>query len=425
MKCFSAKVTYLFLLVCSSAAFNAYAKDTDVQLYLNQKLATKPSLKYSKPISVTTKVCKTETKRGRCGGGGKFPEGGCADNTFEVLVCKDAVTTSSQQYEDRAFAKTSQIQSVKNLAFDKSQMTTLPERGLFSSTDYQNCDEVSLSQTVSLSVSGTKGFSITKGESLTTSKSGSISLSGSFIGGSASTTLSISESIGLSSQTNESSSNTVTRTSSTTVSIPPKRSGRFEVLAYETTIEIPYSATVVVDGELAPNDSGLTMASQLLSESERTLPFSGVLRITDVSNANIRTTSAPKPDQCKDSEKALTLISQPFVVIPSKDIHQETRKGFASAKALFSKIKPTIKNSFTVESLIGAPQIGPADGIGYEIISISDIAKAEPSCGFNDLGLMNLGLFSVETRRFTQYANGTLLASWVDKVETFKSCWPL
>jgi hypothetical protein len=55
----------------------------------------------------------------------------------------------------------------------------------------------------------------------------------------------------LSSQTNESSSTAITRTSSTTVSIPPKRSGRFEVLAYETTIEVPFSATVVIDGELA------------------------------------------------------------------------------------------------------------------------------------------------------------------------------
>ncbi|NOT14731.1 MAG: hypothetical protein HOP21_03955 [Methylotenera sp.] len=426
MKTHTSKVPALFLTVGLVTSYSAFGKDVDVQLFLNQKLASKPLLKFSKPVSVTTKVCTTETKRIRCGGGGRIsPEGGCADNFYEATVCKDATTTSVQTYEDSASVKTTQIVKVGNLVFDENQMVTLPERGLFSSTDYQNCDDVTLSQTVSLSVSGNKGFSVAKGESITTTKAGSISLSGKFFGGSASTSLSISESVGLSSQTSESSSDTVTRTSSTTVSIPPKRSGRFEVLAYETTIEIPFSATVVVDGELAPNDSGITMANQLMNENERTLPFSGILRITNVSNANIRTIPAPKPNQCKDSEKALTLMSQPFVSIPAKSIPKETKKEFLPQKTLFSKFKTTAMHSFSVGSLAGTPQIGAEDGIKYEIISVADVANPTPSCGFNDLGLMNLGIFSVETRRYTQYSDGNIVSSWIDKIETFKSCWPL
>lgn len=423
MKFYTSKVTTILLAVGLVVTSSAFGKDVDAQLYLNQKLSSKPLLKFSKSIPVTTKICKTETKRAKCGGGGKIPEGGCADNTYEVTACKDSVTTSTQQYEDNASVKTTQIIAVKNLAFDKSQLVTLPERGLFSSTDYQNCDDVSLSQTVSLSVSGNKGFSVSKGESLTTSKSGEITLSGSFMGGSASTRLSISESVNLSSSTNESSSTSVTRTSSTTVSIPAKRSGRLELLAYETTIEIPFSATVVVDGELAPNESGVTAASQLLNESERTLPFNGVLRITDVSSANIRTIPAAKPDQCKDSEKALTLVNRPFVTIPSSFIQQEAKKEFLNSKNLLSKLKSTTMHIYPVESLAGAPQIGPEDGIKYEIISVTEVANATPACGFNELGFMNLGRFSVETRRYAQYSNGTLVSSWVDKVETFKSCF--
>lgn len=414
----------LRMLVIFLVSSNALAKDVDVQLFLNQKLTSKPSVKLSRNVPITTKSCKTIYPHNSGSGRGRRPGEGDPEDRMPVTVCTDTNTNSVQQYEDSASVITTKILKVNNLVFNKSQMVTLPERGIFDYADYQNCDDVSLSQTVSLSVSGNKGFSVTKTESLTTSKSGSISLNASFTGGSASTTLSISESIGLSSQTNESSSDTVTRTSSTTVSIPPKRSGRFELLVYETTIEIPYSASVVVDGDLAPNESGLTMASQLLSEDERTLPFSGVLRITNVSNANIRTIPAPKPYQCKDTEKDLTLTTHPFVTIPSKAIQKATKKAFTSEKALFSKIKPSVRNSFTIDSL-AAPQIGPADGIGYEIISISDVAKAEPSCGFNDLGIMNLGLFSIETRRYTQYANGSLVAFWVDKIETFKSCWPL
>ena len=423
MKTHTSKAAMVLLAFGLVATSSAFGKDVDVQLYLNQKLSSKPLLKFSKSIPVTTKICKTETKKSKCGGGGKMPEGGCADNTYEVTVCRDSVTATTQQYEDNASIKTTQIIAVKNLTFDKSQLVTLPERGLFSSTDYQNCDDVSLSQTVSLSVSGSKGFSVSKGESLTTSKSGDITLSGSFMAGSASTRLSISESVNLSSSTNESSSTSVTRTSSTTVSIPPKRSGRLELLAYETTIEIPYNATIVVDGEIAPNESGVTAASQLLSESERTLPFSGVLRITDVSSANIRTIPAAKPDQCKDSEKVLTLVNHPSVTIPSSSIQQEVKNEFLNSKNLLSKLKPTAMHIYPVESLAGEPQIGPEDGIKYEIISITEIANSTPACGFNELGFMNLGRFSIETRRYTQYSNGTIISSWVDKVETFKSCF--
>jgi hypothetical protein len=78
------KILAALLAIGLVATSSAFGKDVDVQLYLNQKLASKPLLRFSKPVPVTTKVCSTQTKRDRCGGGGKMPEGGCADNTYQV-----------------------------------------------------------------------------------------------------------------------------------------------------------------------------------------------------------------------------------------------------------------------------------------------------------------------------------------------------
>ncbi len=197
------------------------------------------------------------------------------------------------------------------------------------------------------------------------------------------------------------------------------------MIAYQTTVEIPFSATVVVDATLASNDSGVTLASQMLPEAERMMPFSGVLRLTDVSNASLRTSEPTKDQRCPPTDNGLSVAKMPAVSVPAVTVPQEIRSRYQSARSFFGKAPASnVAGPLQIRSLYNGPTIGPMDGIGYEVISRSDISKPTPWCGFNDLGMMILGVFTVETRRYTQYSNGALVASWQDSAETFKSCWP-
>lgn len=68
------------------------------------------------------------------------------------------------------------------------------------------------------------------------------------------------------------------------------------------------------------------------------------------------------------------------------------------------------------------PSIGPPDGIHYEVISMREETKMSPSCGFNDLGVPNGAVFSIEVRRYSEYAAGQLIRTWEEDHESFLRC---
>jgi hypothetical protein len=68
------------------------------------------------------------------------------------------------------------------------------------------------------------------------------------------------------------------------------------------------------------------------------------------------------------------------------------------------------------------PTIGSPDGTNYTVTSTSEVTRMDPSCGYNDSGAANGATYTVETRHYTTYANGKLVNSWDDTVETFKAC---
>lgn len=413
-------VRLLSSIVLVVATANAVAKEVDAQQFLNDRLSAKPGLYYSRPLP-ERKVCTTVVKRDKCS---KGAEGGCADNTYEVTQCKVERPAQLEKYTDSGKVGKTRIASVRDLIFDKANTVSLPEKAILSSVDFQNCADVSVTQAISLNVAGTKSYSVAKTDSISTTQGGSVTLSGSFFGNSASATYNFSQTVGLSNTTSEGDSVTVSRATASTISIGPGRSGRFELLIYETTVEIPFSAKVVVDGDLLPNDSGVVLASQLLSEEERTIRFSGSIRLTDVSNAIVRTVPAAKSEQCTSGNPALVVQTNPQITIPASSIPQLEKKKFSPISTFFKGAASKKFVAIPVESLNFGPVIGPADGIGYEVLAVNDVTKPAPFCGFNDLGIMNIGVFSVETRRYTQYSNGNMIASWMDQVETFKRCWP-
>ncbi|BDC45375.1 hypothetical protein PTKU15_86720 [Paraburkholderia terrae] len=58
--------------------------------------------------------------------------------------------------------------------------------------------------------------------------------------------------------------------------------------------------------------------------------------------------------------------------------------------------------------------IGAPDGIHYTVSSTREIIQPTAACGFNDIGVANAGVFTVETRNYEEWRNGTLVRSWIE-----------
>ena len=313
---------------------------------------------------------------------------------------------------DQARVVSSEILEVRGVRFDDARTVALPEKAMLASTAYDNCADATVSTTLSLSVSGTSGYSFTKGDSVSATIGGSATLT--FVGksGSFATTLSVSRTVGTSSSTTESYQETTTRSQSVTLTVQGRKQGKFELIALETTIEVPFSATIIVDGSIAPNTNGLLKASQLLGEAERTLPFNGVLRITNVSDSKIRTSEVPGAPACATTEnsvrKKYSSISFPAAGLAAQEIATFQRPGLGLPSPLkFKFVDPSHLRGQLQLFLGDGPSIGPADGVSYTVLYTTDDVHPTHECGFNSLVFQKNGVFSIEAREYTSYANGS------------------
>ncbi len=59
-------------------------------------------------------------------------------------------------------------------------------------------------------------------------------------------------------------------------------------------------------------------------------------------------------------------------------------------------------------------EIGAPDGIHYTVSSTREFTQPTAACGFNDIGVENAGVFTVETRNYEEWSNGTLVRSWTE-----------
>ncbi len=64
----------------------------------------------------------------------------------------------------------------------------------------------------------------------------------------------------------------------------------------------------------------------------------------------------------------------------------------------------------------------PLEGVHYEVVDSREAVLPAARCGFNDFGLGNPALFIIETRKYSEYKNGTVVRSWEEQVRTFQRC---
>lgn len=374
--------------------------NADVTTLLNNRLAQKPKIKKQGTRTLEIQVCK-EQRPSR-------------EGTGEGWICHTEKSQESYEFHDEARVVSSKVIEVRSLFFDKDNLVSLPELAFLRRKEVRNGGRTAFNSSVSLSISGTSSWSITKSKGVVTTSGGTIQGSVGVPGvGSGSMTFNWSQQISTSTAITESDSRAISRSTTDTLTVNSLSAASFELLVFQSTVEIPFAATVVVDGDLEPNVSGLQKASQLLSEPERTFPFEGVLRLSDMSDEFVRIRDLGPVNA--SGEQADVQISGAEIVFPSDKVGNYL-DGFSRPSGLTRvSYVPIAKQMLST--------IAPPDGLRYEILYTTEIVKPTPLCGFNDIGLMNAGRFSVETRQYSNYTNGELLSRWTEEFETFVSCW--
>lgn len=382
----------------------------DAKEYLDRLLAKAPSVEYKRTVQSRREVCRYEPSD--ADSPGKHLRRVCELQTFDTI----------QRYSDQPRVKSTEVVEVMDLEFLKEKVVLLPERALLARQRFENCANVQSSTTLSLSISGTRGFSITKSSTVATTSGGSVTLAyvGAF--GSLNTSFSFTRSVTLGKSTTENYSESVGRSLATTISIPPLTSGIASLLAYETTVEIPFQAKVVIDAELVHNESGVTRASTFLDRNARTVPFSGAIILRNVSESLFRTEALPGP-VCDVGNKQGTVQSEiTEFILPASSITEEQLKGFCSFSDALGGLESNLALVYS-DSATG-PVIGPIpDGIHYTIIYTRPFSRPHIGCGFSDLGQPNLGLFLAEGREYVEYRNNQEVRRWFEENEVFTGCW--
>ena len=384
-------------MVLTSLPTQSFA-DTDIVGFINSTLAGKKiTLNRNRQMTGTKLVCTTVAD-GR-------PHKDC--QSFQY--------TYTQTYQDLARVVNQHVLSISALQFDQTKQTQLPATALIQRENYVNCGEDTFSPNFGLSVTGTEGHSVAKTQGISTTAGVQVNQTftagNGLFGGSTGITASFSMTLSNSTTNTETSQTAIARSFGGTINAAIGHAGYAQIAAIQQEIEVPFSATVVVDGEMEDNISGYSKASQLLNLQERTLPFTGTLSASGLSDAFVGLYKPDEPFNCDDPRvKGLQTI-YPAVnrQIPLSSITSEFVKEFG-----------TMQQAFAKAAVQAATQ--PNDGTSYTVVGSTEVRIADPVCGFDNQGHPNDAIHTVEERLYATHLNGVLHGTWGETSENFSRC---
>ncbi|WP_338810708.1 hypothetical protein V2V90_20080 [Agrobacterium leguminum] len=156
-----------------------------------------------------------------------------------------------------------------------------------------NCTAVEQSGTASLSLSFTVSSTTTLSRSLSNTRGFNLNVRYSYggfgIGGGAT----YSETVSNTESTSKSKSETISRSNSDSLRVPPKNSYVAEIRMEEVYGRVPFSAIVLIDGDLSGNNRGLKRLSEIASVAQRSFEVTGMIQLGG--GANAKTVFRPIP----------------------------------------------------------------------------------------------------------------------------------
>jgi ubiquinone biosynthesis protein UbiJ len=342
--------------------------------------------------------------------------------------CETKIHTKSITTYSPATVVNSRVLKVQAIEIYAAVPTAIPESAVVTRKTIRNFADAQIVSSVNLSVSGTESWTVTKTSGVSTTSGASVTLSGTAAAiGSGSVNINFSQTISTSVSTTEGNTRAVGRSTNDTVSIGPNKSIQFELLAYQSTADLPFKAIVIIDGDLQINSSGVSLASHLVSEAARTLAVEGTIHVSGLSEAFLTVIELPQQMVSLDSSVASIAIDENYIIRGEISermkthflrLSKVTREGNIIAPQRLSKLlQPSTQDN-------DGPELKPADGTSYEVLYTENVYRPSPQCGFNDLGVMKGGIFKVEARQYSTHVNGKLVASWSQRSEEiFVSCW--
>jgi hypothetical protein len=261
---------------------------TDVGSELNARLAGARTVRKQRWHDVERRVCRDSC----CGKGCEF----------DCEKCRVEKVQELETYTDVARSTSLDVVRVSDLLVNRAQLAELPESVEIAAYRILNCSANEASQTINLSRTVSVGHAITKMRSVSTGQSIHASLQfdlGKF--GRAGTDISLNTSVLVSDTEAETRQEQIMR--SVSFGARPRGNGYWTItqfMVYVVTLEIPFSGTVVFDGDIDGNIDGITKASQLLSEQERTFAVEGLIRVSSASEGYVRILEAKAdPAECE------------------------------------------------------------------------------------------------------------------------------
>lgn len=338
-----------------------------------------------------------------------------------IEVCFPYNESVSEDFLTPALVTGSAVVEVKDFKFLPEKTKSFPVNARVKTEIFKNCsDKISLTKTFSLAVGVTTGWTVAKTQGVSTTIGASVTISGDIKFLKASGTVNFSQTVTSSTTVTETSSSTTNRTSSDTVVIPPHSAGTFNLLAYEETLEIPFSALIVVDGPLILNSSGLIKASDILTEAERTLSFEGSLTITDASRGETSISFAEWEIECAADDKEHSHYSLREFSAPESALSKSFLSGFKKprdhARTDNANVRPVKADGDTMGP--------PADGRLFETLyTVEEMRGDFGNCGFNDLGIPNTGVYEVAHGTWHEFLGGKEVATYAGTQEKFLRCY--
>lgn len=276
----------LFFLWFSILTLSAHgATFVDAKESLEESLQKLGPVLKGKLVNYTQRVCK-----GHYGGGGGLYS---SSEGHYRETCRNEQRSRDERYSEPLKVVFVEPVFVSDLAYQDAEVRSLPSVPRFTGFDARNCSSSpqTTSTNLAVTVNVSSGISITNGitTSVAVSKpvNFSVPLGGTKsgvnlrFGRSATSTRAVSFSETKSSTVSDSIaySERVSRT------IPARTRLWGQFLVTESTIRVPFTATVIVDGQVDENLAGYKNISDLLPEEDRTFKITGFVEATGASES--------------------------------------------------------------------------------------------------------------------------------------------
>jgi hypothetical protein len=334
--------------------------------------------------------------------------------------CQTIEYTYTQTYQDNARVKSGQVINISQLRFDPARLTQLPGTVLVDRLNYINCGEDQFNPAFNLSVTGTESHSVSKTQTVSSTVGVQVdqtfTAGNGLFGGSTSIQVNFSMTLSNSTTNQETSSTATTQGYSGTILAAVGHAGYAQLAAVQQGIEVPFSATVTVDGDMEDNISGYNKVSQLLAVQERTLPFSGTLTAGGLSDAFTGLFKPDEPFNCSDPKyKGQQTATYKKFQVPLTAMSGDLAKDFGTIKETFAK-RP---------SQTTPQQLDNDAATTSTTIESTEVYVRDPACGFDDVGHPKTAIHLVELKHYTTHVDGTLHQEWDEPTEKFVKCSPI